>query len=32
MLSGDVVMINELTKFKWTKAKLNNFLTYIIKE
>jgi len=25
-------MINELTKFKWMRAQLDNFLTYLLKK
>jgi hypothetical protein len=29
MLNVNYVVINEVTKFKWAKAQLNNFLVYI---
>jgi hypothetical protein len=32
MLSVDYVMINELIKFKWSKAQQNNFLTHMFKK
>jgi hypothetical protein len=32
MLNVNYVMINELTKFKWTRTQLNNFLKYMLKE
>jgi len=32
MLSVDYVEIYELTKFKWKRTQLNNYLTYMLRK